>query len=381
MGLVSKHKVGLSRSRREARGLLYQRAKPGTENVARRVRVSVMDRTAIAAAPFSYHQTFSTFRAANHTAIGTSLSGESFIDLNILSAARNRFVAEHLSEARPARIVYGLGHLGFREARRVHVAYSDEIKFADQPRAEFVEKVFAARCDLRMNAPSGFGLTRSLRRRQPRFTGPIELRCLNSFACAECRQSLKAKVYADATLGFTDSRVRNAQNNIQVPAATRILRERTAVTNFGSLWNGAAIPNGVNLPVEAEGITDPVKIISLEGNPSEGTLSSVSNGPLANRPARSNILFAHTTDRVARNTKFSVRTSREFHQRVCARPKRAPAHGMLLSVSTIVPNEIDRPRHAVQSASVLVFNSIAQRQMHCAEYRSAASEWKGKRHA
>ena len=45
-----------------------------TEMVASSVDVSIMDRAASVTLPFSYFETCDTFRASDHTAVGTDLS-------------------------------------------------------------------------------------------------------------------------------------------------------------------------------------------------------------------------------------------------------------------------------------------------------------------
>src|SRR5688572_14819763 len=80
-----------------------------SENVQRSVLVTIMHETAVATRPLSYSKVRDTFRpllrqrAASRTDLGT----ESLVHFLVPSSARNRFVAQHGSEGRPACIEHG----------------------------------------------------------------------------------------------------------------------------------------------------------------------------------------------------------------------------------------------------------------------------------
>src|SRR3546814_8762781 len=52
---------------RSCAGSFHKRVQPDTENVASSIDVTVVDRSAIAALPFSYSKTCDTFRSEEHT--------------------------------------------------------------------------------------------------------------------------------------------------------------------------------------------------------------------------------------------------------------------------------------------------------------------------
>src|SRR5690242_6821499 len=88
-----------------------------SENVQRSVLVTIMYGTALATRPLSYSKVRDTFRPlfGHGTASRTDLGAESLVHFRVPSPARNRFVAQHVSEGRPACIEHRLRQSGFGE--------------------------------------------------------------------------------------------------------------------------------------------------------------------------------------------------------------------------------------------------------------------------
>ena len=84
------------------------------ENVPCCIHVPVVYRSAIAASPFSYSQTCSTFRTAggNDPAARASLGGVAFADYLEDDAGLMALVFQHRLEHGPARVQRALGHPG-----------------------------------------------------------------------------------------------------------------------------------------------------------------------------------------------------------------------------------------------------------------------------
>src|SRR5687767_5253419 len=114
---------------------------PHSENVRRSVLVTIMYGAAVATRPLSYSKVCDTSRpllgqsAASRTDLGT----ESLVHFLNPSSARNRFVAQHGSEGRPACIEHGLCQSGLGESRRVHVSNSDVVEVSHDAMRDFVQ--------------------------------------------------------------------------------------------------------------------------------------------------------------------------------------------------------------------------------------------------
>src|SRR5688572_9534073 len=123
-----------------------------SENVQRSVLVTIMHGTAVATRPLSYSKVRDTFRpplgqgAASRADLGT----ESLVHFLVPRSARNRFVAQHGSEGRPACIEHGLRQSGLGESRGVHVADRDVIEVSHDAMRGFVQEVVPRILDARV---------------------------------------------------------------------------------------------------------------------------------------------------------------------------------------------------------------------------------------
>src|SRR3984893_11289598 len=100
--------------------------------------------------PASYSELCDTFRPRFASAKRTVSGRARFIDFLVPGPARKRFVAEHVSEGRPARIKHGLRHAGFGESGGVHIADRDVIEVSNDTGRELVVKVTACMGDARV---------------------------------------------------------------------------------------------------------------------------------------------------------------------------------------------------------------------------------------
>jgi hypothetical protein len=102
---------------------LIRRSMPRTEeDIQSRVDVTIMQYATLRTYPASYSEVCDTFRPRLACAKRTDSGGERFIDFLVPGSVRKRFVAEHVSEGRPARIENGLRHAGFGESGGIHIA-------------------------------------------------------------------------------------------------------------------------------------------------------------------------------------------------------------------------------------------------------------------
>jgi hypothetical protein len=97
------------------------------EDILSRVDVPIMRNTTLRTYPTSYSELCDTFRPRLGMARRTDSGRERFIHFLAPSPVRNRFVAEHASEGRPACIEHGFRQAGFGESGGVHIADCNSI--------------------------------------------------------------------------------------------------------------------------------------------------------------------------------------------------------------------------------------------------------------
>ena len=91
---------------------------------------------------------------------------ESLVHFRVPSSARNRFVAQHVSEGRPACIEHGLRQSGFGEPRGAHVSHRDVVEVSHDAMRGFVQEVVPCVLDVRVDVGSEALFVRALRLRQ-----------------------------------------------------------------------------------------------------------------------------------------------------------------------------------------------------------------------
>ncbi len=102
-----------------------------------------MDSLAIATLPRSNSKTCDTFgpRVGQRAATRTGLGGKRFVHLFNGGPVRYRFVAEHVSEGRPGRVVDALCQPGFGKTLGVDIANGDVIKIRHKTGRQLVQEV------------------------------------------------------------------------------------------------------------------------------------------------------------------------------------------------------------------------------------------------
>src|SRR5690606_16065609 len=120
------------------------------ENVQRSVYITIMNSPAITAFPFSYSKPCDTFRprVGQTAATRTGLGGKRFIHFFNGCPVRNRFIAEHVSEGRPGRVVDAFAHPGLGQALGIHITNGDVIELLYKARRQPVQEVGASALDL-----------------------------------------------------------------------------------------------------------------------------------------------------------------------------------------------------------------------------------------
>src|ERR1700692_3148875 len=121
------------------------------EDILSRVDITIMRNTTLSTYPASYSEVCDTFRPRIACARRTDSGRERFIDFLVPSPVRNRFVAEHASEGRPAGIKDGLRQAGLGESGGVHIADRNIVELSNDAGRELVVKVTAGVGDTRIN--------------------------------------------------------------------------------------------------------------------------------------------------------------------------------------------------------------------------------------
>ena len=91
------------------------------QDVARRVHVAI-ELSAAGAHPSALIQARTPLRAGDHATCVAGLAREGLVNHLERCPVRNRLIAEHVSEGRPAGIKYRLRHAGLGKPGRVYVA-------------------------------------------------------------------------------------------------------------------------------------------------------------------------------------------------------------------------------------------------------------------
>ena len=120
------------------------------EDIASGVDITIMRDTTLRTYPASYSEVCDTFRPRLAFARRTDSGRERFIDFLVPSPVRSRFVAEHVSEGRPACIEDGLRQAGLGESGSVHITDRDVIELSNDAVRELVVKVTARVADTRV---------------------------------------------------------------------------------------------------------------------------------------------------------------------------------------------------------------------------------------
>ena len=102
-----------------------------------------MRNTTLSTYPASYSELCDAFRPRLGMTRRTESGRERFIHFLVPSPVRDRFVAEHASEGRPACIENGLRQAGLGESGGVHIADRDIVELPNDASRAFMVKVTA----------------------------------------------------------------------------------------------------------------------------------------------------------------------------------------------------------------------------------------------
>ena len=152
----------------KGRGFAQPASDVHSEGVRRSVLATIMYGPTFATRPLSYSKVCDAFRPllGHRAASRTDLGTESLVHFLVPSSARNRFVAQHGSEGRPACIEHGLRQSGFGESGGVHISDRDVIEVSHDAMRGFVQEVVPRILDARVDVGRKAFLVCALRLRK-----------------------------------------------------------------------------------------------------------------------------------------------------------------------------------------------------------------------
>jgi hypothetical protein len=310
-----------------------------------------MDRTAITTNPLSYSKACDTFRPriGQTAATRTGLGGKRFVHFFNGCAVRNRFIAEHVSEGRPSRVIDALCQLGFGKTFGVHVANGDVIKLVNQSVRQLVQKIATTVFYFGGNVCDLSFVSRSLRNAQFGFERSVVARIVDFLARGQRGKFFQAEVNADAIQNGAGFPIGHFDHDIQKPVAAPVLSKTGAVLDL-SFRQGPGIEYAKCVTSESERIAVAFQVPTFEWHPAQRPLAAIAKERALELLARLGVLLAHGIDRAGVNSKFFAAACGQDIQIKAGRPALAPFERMFLRVVAEVPHIGHRPRLLVQQA-------------------------------
>lgn len=350
------------------------------KDVASRIDITVVNRTAVVATPFSHSERAHAFgavcgyRSASRARPGTI----SLVDFLVFNSVPKGLIAEHSSEGRPTSIQHRLRHSGFGESRSRDIPDDNALVGAHQPGRNFVEVIAPGVGDLGVDGNDPAPVAGALGSRQLRGIPCSMPQVRDDLAVAADSQGLKTEVDADLAIAMRCDNFR-FNSEIEVPAAPRITGEGGRL-DLGVGREITSPPKRIGTVPESHRVIS--KANSLVGmtdwNPIQVFLGRAPSGMSAGTVACDGELSANSAYRVGVQPEFlrtSARQGREIEVRwplacLTTHSRLPPSFGFTLNRRAIIPDEIYGPRLCSEPSSegcVPVSNSIAVRQNHRSE--------------
>src|SRR5258708_2424934 len=309
------------------------------EDIESGVDITIMRHTTLRTYPSSYSEVCDTFRPRLACARRTDSGGERFIHFLVPSPVRRRFIAEHASEGRPARIEHGLRQAGLGESSGVHVTCRDLIELSNDAGRELVVKV-PARID---NARVEVG-------RLTPFSGPLpgtqlvsqlpeKPRVLDLLPIGQGSEVFKAQVDANTAAHGSRLRLSDLHDDVQEPMPACIAGEVRSVLDL-ALRQRPRVEYSEGVPGKAKGLPLALKVGAFQRHPSQRAPAPPPQERAVLLTAGLGVLLAHGVDRARVQGEFLAASRRQPIEIKASRPALVPFHGMLLSLVAEIPNEV-----------------------------------------
>src|SRR3984893_1704060 len=332
------------------------------EDIASRVDITIMRDATLSTYPASYSEVCDTFRPRLAGARRTDSGRERFIHFLVPSPVRNRFVAEHASEGRPACIEDGLRQAGLGESGGIHIADRDVIELSNDAGRELVVKITPrvddACVDVGRLAPFAGALRGSEFVRQL----PEKPRVLYLLAVGQGREVFKAQVDANTAPYRPRVGLSDLHDNIQEPTPACVAGEVGSVLDLAFRQRPRVEhPKGVSR--KAKGLPLALKIAAFQRHSTQRTPAA----PAQERPvlltAGLRVLLAHSVDGARVQGEFLAASRCQPIEVKASRPALVPFQRMLLSLVAEIPDEIAGARLAVEQSSQR-FDAVSIDQQH-----------------
>jgi len=292
----------------------------------------------------------------------TDSGRERFIDFLVPSPVRSRFVAEHVSEGRPARIEHGLRQAGFGESGGIHITDRDVIKLSNDTVRELVVKVTARVADPRMNVGRLSPFAGALRDSEFASQLAQKPRIFDLLPIRQGSKVFKAQVNANATSNRPRLGRRDLHDDVQKPVPAGIAGEIRAVLDlaFGQR-SGMEHPKGVS--GKAKGVPLALEVAALQRHPAQGAPAAPAQERSIPLTAGLGVLLAHRINRAGVQGQFLAAPRSQPIQVKAARPALVPFERLQLSLVTEIPDEVAGARLAVEQ-SRQGFDAVSIHQQH-----------------
>lgn len=312
--------------------------------------------------PASLIQTCLALRPGNARALVAGLGTKSLVDFFERSSVRNRFVAEHVSEGRPARIVDALCHAGFGKSFGIHVANCNVLKLPNDAGREFVVEVSPGVGYAGVKVGRVPLLSSPLSGRKLDFQGLKVARIVDLLAGRERGEILKAQVDADTGADRLQCSFCNLDGNVQKPIPPRITGEVAAVLDL-PFRERTGVEYSVGVSGEPECIPMALDVAAFNGNPAKGFSASITQIRTLVLKPRCGVPVTNLINGSGKNAQFLAASGSQVSQVKTAEPFAIPPNRLSLPVVAIVPNEVDGSRLPVQFAGKR-FHAVAVDQDH-----------------
>lgn len=321
----------------------------------------------------SYSKTCDTFRASDHTAVGTGLGSHSFVNFNKSRPVPSGFVSELRFQHSPTCVQNRLSHSGFCKLGRTDVADDDKCVFTSDFRGPLVEMVAPRIGDFSVDNSDASLVTRALGNSERRLVLAVVPQSGNNGAVCASSDSLQSEINTDLAIAGRQI-VGNLALKTDIPAPASVLHEAASLERAVDI---ARLPE-VKFALEV----DDVRAIDLQGTrdkryPAKSPLRAAAGAETRAafvQIARRGELAADCLYSVGVQAEVSSAAGAEINQIKGAWPfagaARLPSSfGLTLYLAAVVPDLVHRkgvPPEAFSCSSVL--NTVFERQHHASKH-------------
>ena len=317
------------------------------EDISSRVDITIMRESTLRTYPTSYSEFCDTFRPRLASARRTDSGRERFIDFLVASPVRKRFVAEHVSEGRPACIEDRFRHVGLGECGGVHVAHRDVIELSNDAGRELVLKVTARLADACVDVGRLTPFSGPLSARESGGQLPQVARVFDLLPVGQGSEVLEPQVDANTAAHRPRIRLSDFHGNVQIPMTPGIAGEAGSVLDL-TLRQRPRVEHPEGVSSKAKGVALALEVTALEGHPAQRSPAAPTQERELLLTTRLGVLLAHRVDRARVQGEFLAAASGQAIQIETARPALIPFQRLPLGVVAEIPDEITGARLRVQ---------------------------------